>query len=62
MPTLLTALDGPVPIVLAPTGMVPTRAMTPHVPFMPDEIAADVEAAYAIGISSVHLHARDEAA
>jgi uncharacterized protein (DUF849 family) len=49
-----------VPIVLAPTGMVPTRAMTPHVPLTPDEIAADVAAAASIGITSVHLHARAE--
>lgn len=59
MSALLTALDQPVPIVLAPTGMVPTRAMTPHVPLTPEEIARDVAAAAAIGITSVHLHARD---
>ena len=59
MPALLTALDAPVPIVLAPTGMVPTRAMTPHVPLLPEEIARDVAAAARIGITSVHLHARD---
>jgi uncharacterized protein (DUF849 family) len=43
--------------------MVPTRAMTPHVPITPEEIARDVERAAAIGITSVHLHARgaDEA-
>ena len=60
MPTLLSDLDQPAPIVLAPTGMVPTRAMTPHVPLTPAEIAADVAAAAAIGITSVHLHARDD--
>jgi uncharacterized protein (DUF849 family) len=57
---LLSDLDRAAPIVLAPTGMVPTRAMTPHVPLTPAEIAADVAAAAAIGITSVHLHARDE--
>jgi 3-keto-5-aminohexanoate cleavage enzyme len=57
---LLTALDRPAPIVLAPTGMVPTRAMTPHVPLTPDEIARDVAEAASIGITSVHLHARDD--
>jgi uncharacterized protein (DUF849 family) len=41
--------------------MVPTRAMTPHVPLTPAEIADDVAAAAAVGISSVHLHARDDA-
>ena len=59
MSSLLTALQSPAPIVLAPTGMVPTRAMTPHVPLTPDEIARDVERAMAVGITSVHLHARD---
>jgi uncharacterized protein (DUF849 family) len=39
--------------------MVPTREMTPHVPLAPEEIARDVAAAAAIGITSVHLHARD---
>jgi uncharacterized protein (DUF849 family) len=58
--TLLDQLSSPCPIVLAPTGMVPTRAMTPHVPLTPAEIAADVRAAAEVGISSVHLHARDE--
>jgi uncharacterized protein (DUF849 family) len=58
---LLTALDTPAPVVLAPTGMVPTRSMTPHVPLTPDEVARDVERAMAIGITSVHLHARDAA-
>ena len=60
MSALLSDLDRAAPIVLAPTGMVPTRAMTPHVPLTPAEIAADVAAAAAIGITSVHLHARDE--
>jgi uncharacterized protein (DUF849 family) len=60
MSALLTALDAPAPIVLAPTGMVPTKAMTPHVPITPKEIARDVADAAAIGITSVHLHARGE--
>jgi uncharacterized protein (DUF849 family) len=34
--------------------------MTPYVPLTPKEIAADVAVAAEIGISSVHLHARDE--
>ncbi len=60
MSALLTALDAPAPIVLAPTGMVPTKAMTPHVPITPKEIARDVADAAAIGITSVHIHARGE--
>lgn len=54
---------GPTELVLnlCPTGMVPTRDMTPHVPLTPAEIAADVLACAELGITTVHLHARDEA-
>lgn len=44
---------------LAPTGMIPTKEMTPHVPTCPDEIAAEVLAAADQGVNMVHLHARD---
>ncbi len=44
-----------------PTGMIPTRAMTPHVPISVNEIVEDVLRATEIGITAVHLHARDEA-
>lgn len=44
---------------LTPTGMVPTKAMNPDVPVTPDEIVSDVKACHGIGITSVHLHARD---
>jgi len=47
------------PINFTPTGMVPTKEMTPHVPVTPAEIIEDVRTAYEIGITSVHLHARD---
>jgi uncharacterized protein (DUF849 family) len=57
--TLLKALAAPAPIVLAPTGMVPTRAQTPHAPLTPAEIAADVARCAAIGVSAVHIHARE---
>lgn len=43
-----------------PTGMVPTREMTPHVPLTPGEIVADVRRAVEAGVNLVHLHARDE--
>lgn len=59
MPVLRDELAKPVPVVFAPTGMIPTKAMTPHVPISPAEIADDVTAAVALGISAVHLHARD---
>lgn len=48
-------------INLCPTGMVPTRADTPHVPLTPDEVAADVRRCAELGISIVHVHPRDEA-
>ena len=44
----------------APTGVIPTKAMTPFVPISVQEIIEDVHRAYEIGISMVHLHARDE--
>jgi len=43
-----------------PTGMIPTKEMTPHVPVTVSEIIEDVHRAVDIGISMVHLHARDE--
>jgi len=43
-----------------PTGMIPTREMTPHVPVSPSEIAEGVHEAMEIGITMVHLHARDD--
>jgi len=45
---------------LAPTGMIPTKEMTPHVPVSVSEIVEDVHEAWEIGITMVHLHARDE--
>lgn len=43
-----------------PTGMIPTKEMTPHVPISVSEIVEDVHEAVEIGITMVHLHARDE--
>jgi uncharacterized protein (DUF849 family) len=42
-----------------PTGMIPTKKMTPHVPIRPDEIIAQVLEVAKFGVSMVHLHARD---
>lgn len=42
-----------------PTGMLPVKAQTPHVPIASEEIIADVKEAYHLGITMVHLHARD---
>ena len=47
-------------INLCPTGMIPTKAMTPHVPVTPEEIVADVGACLPYGVSMVHVHARGE--
>jgi uncharacterized protein (DUF849 family) len=45
-------------INFTPTGMIPTKEMTPHVPVSPEEIIEDVRRAVDIGITMVHLHAR----
>jgi uncharacterized protein (DUF849 family) len=42
-----------------PTGMIPTRSMTPHVPILPEDIIREVREAAAMGVNMVHLHARD---
>jgi 3-oxoadipate:acetyl-CoA acetyltransferase len=50
----------PLIVNFAPTGMVPTKEMTPHVPVSPDEILEDVARCRELGVSIVHVHARDE--
>lgn len=47
-------------INFTPTGMIPTKEMTPHVPVSVSEIVEDVHKAFEIGITMVHVHARDE--
>jgi 3-keto-5-aminohexanoate cleavage enzyme len=47
-------------INLTPTGMIPTKSMTPHVPITPKEIIAEVLRCAKLGVSVVHLHARDK--
>jgi 3-keto-5-aminohexanoate cleavage enzyme len=42
-----------------PTGLIPTREMTPHVPLLPEEIIRDVLQVADLGVNMVHLHARD---
>lgn len=49
----------PLIINFTPTGMIPMKEDTPHVPVTPQEIIADVQEAYDLGISMVHIHARD---
>jgi 3-keto-5-aminohexanoate cleavage enzyme len=43
-----------------PTGMIPTKAMTPHVPTSPAAVIEDSCKALERGVAIVHLHARDE--
>jgi uncharacterized protein (DUF849 family) len=50
----------PLIVNFAPTGMVPTKEMTPHVPVTTEEILYDVARARELGVSMVHVHARDE--
>jgi len=42
-----------------PTGMIPTKEMTPFVPITPDEIIDEVLNVVDLGVTMVHLHARD---
>lgn len=49
----------PLIINFTPTGMMPTKVMTPHVPVSPAEIIDEVLSATDLGITMVHLHARD---
>lgn len=50
----------PLVINFCPTGMIPTKGMTPHVPITPAEVIDDACQALELGASIVHLHARDE--
>ena len=47
-------------INFTPTGMIPTKSMTPHVPITVSEIVEDVHWACELGITMAHLHARDD--
>ena len=42
-----------------PTGLIPTKEMTPHVPVTPEEIVQQVLDVKDLGVTMVHLHARD---
>lgn len=43
-----------------PTGMIPTKQMTPHIPVSNNEVVENVHEAFDLGITMVHLHARDK--
>jgi len=48
------------PLSFCPTGMVPQKSDTAYVPITPTEIAEQVNEVSQIGITSVHLHARND--
>jgi uncharacterized protein (DUF849 family) len=54
--------EAPEPLIvnLAPTGAVNKRSTSPAVPLQPDEIVRDVLACADLGVTLVHLHARDQ--
>ena len=43
-----------------PTGMIPTKAVTPHVPITPSEVIDEACHALERGVAIVHLHARSK--
>lgn len=47
-------------LTLAPTGNVPTKAMIPHVPVTPAEIAAQIYECWKEGAAVAHIHTRDK--
>ena len=51
--------DGKI-INFTPTGMIPTKDMTKHVPLTPKEIIKDALECAELGVNMIHLHARDE--
>jgi uncharacterized protein (DUF849 family) len=54
------AIPEPLIINFTPTGMIPNKAQTPHVPVTAPEIIETVLEAWRLGITMVHLHVRDE--
>jgi 3-keto-5-aminohexanoate cleavage enzyme len=46
-------------INFTPNGMIPSKDTNSFVPITPGEIARDVRDALELGITMVHLHARD---
>lgn len=48
------------PLSFCPTGMVPQKSDTRHIPITPEEIAEQVNLVSQVGITSVHLHARSD--
>ena len=53
-------MEGNLIIDFTPTGMIPVKSLTPHVPISIHEIIEDIHFACELGITKVHLHARDQ--
>lgn len=51
--------NGDLIINFTPTGIIPTKDMTPHVPLEVHEIIENIHEALEIGITMVHMHARE---
>ncbi len=49
----------PLVITVAPTGSIPSRDTTPHVPIAPEEIAEDCVRCAGAGASVCHVHVRE---
>ena len=54
------ALGAEFPLSFCPTGMVPQKSGSPFVPISAEEIVIQVREVADLGITSVHLHARDD--
>jgi len=59
MSEILKETNNDLCINLALTGVIPTKVMTPHVPVSVSEIIEDIHECWEIGITMVHVHARD---
>ncbi|MCP4693362.1 MAG: 3-keto-5-aminohexanoate cleavage protein [Desulfobacterales bacterium] len=46
-------------VTVAPTGSLPMKKTTPHVPITPEEIVKTAAACEGLGASIIHIHARD---
>ena len=55
----MSDLKDKVIITVAPTGSIPSRKDTPHLPITPEEVAEETRRSHEAGASIVHLHARD---
>ena len=53
-------MTGKILVNFCPTGMIPNKEMTPHVPITPSEIIEQTHECYELGITMAHLHARDD--